>query len=185
MAFELVYENSYNLVPFLALLISLLVMIIFLKIREKIKRQIVVAFSLIVTCIASLTVALLFSEYTLDVMHILSHVTFSVILLISAKLLLTEKVPAFFHLLILLELNVFDRFQYVLAQKVTSFFNRIRDLLELSIFNRSQYVLAQKVTSFAKDIRRTQTGDLNFNMIGVVIGLIICLSLLLSSLIHS
>lgn len=151
MAFEITFENSYNLMPFLVLLIGFVLMMILLRTRKKMNRRIVVGLGLTTTYVAALTVMNTFLEYTLDVMHILSHVMFSAIILLCAKLLVTERVPSIFRLFVFLELSVFDQ---------------------------SQYTLAKTVTSVAGSFGRTQTGNLNFNMIGVIVGFITCLLLL-------
>lgn len=138
-------SSEYYLMPFLVLLIDVLFMIILFKTRRKMKRRNVVVFSLTAACIAGFMN--IFSEYTLDFMHVLTHLMFSIVLLLCANLLRTERLPAFFRLFGLLELNLFDRFQYSLAKKVVS---------------------------LSSNIRKTQTGNLNINMIGVMIGFIIC-----------
>jgi hypothetical protein len=165
-------SSEYYLMPFLVLLIDVLFMIILFKTRRKMKRQNVVVFSLTAACIAGFMN--IFSEYTLDFMHVLSHLMFSIVLLLCANLLRTERLPAFFRLFGLLELNLFDRFQYSLAKTTLSFCNKIRYVLELNLFDRFQYSLAKKVVSLSSNIRKTQTGNLNINMIGVMIGFIIC-----------
>lgn len=113
-------------------------------------RRITIALALIGVVIAATTMVDLFSEYSLDVIHVLNHSMFAAILLVCAKLLMSEADLALFDFFVLLELNVFDRFQYLLAQSAMA---------------------------LSGNMRKIQTGNLNFNMTAVIIGFIICLLL--------
>jgi len=177
MAYKFTPENSQNLVLFLVLILHLLFVIVILKSREKLKRRITVIASLTATCTAALAAMNSFLKYTPDGVHVLIHAVFGVMLLLSARLLIHEKIPPFLNLFVLLELNVFDRLQYTLTQTLMSLFERARDSLELNVFDRFQYRVAQALRCLARTIKGVQTGDLGLNMVGLVIGFILCLLL--------
>lgn len=51
--------------------------------------------------------------------------------------------------------------------------------LDLNTFDAFQYALARKTLSLANSIRKIHTGNLNLNMLGFLVGFIICLLFLL------
>jgi hypothetical protein len=70
---------------------------------------------------------------------------------------------------------MFDKLQYTLAKTALSSFNKLKNF-EIKI-DELQYTLAKKVKSLANTLRRSQTGDLNLNMVAVLIGFIVIFSI--------
>jgi len=180
MASELVSQDALGVAPYIVLAVDLLLMTTLVRTRSKMKRWIAVAFGLIATGVAALVTLGTFSDYSLDLAHVLSHSMFSAVILLCGRLLVTKDVPAILDRLILFELSTFDRFQYTFAQTMMTGFERIRGSIESSIFDRFQYALAHKIESLASSTKKIHTGNLNLNMIFFLVGFIICLLLLLS-----
>ena len=87
----------------------------------------------------------LFSEYNPTVSHTLKHSLFVLAILLSAIMLTDDKI-----------LKVFQS---------------IHVSIEVGVFDKFQYVLADKVKSVANIFRNSQTGNLNLNMLYVLMGL--------------
>jgi hypothetical protein len=171
-------ENLNLLVSILVLVFDLLSTIVAVRYREKMGKLYTITFSLIAAGIAALIIISSFLEFCIDSMHVLCHSIFSLILVFCAVLLVTEGVPSILDHLVLFDLKIFDRFQYLLAQTATTVFYKLHDSLELNTFDRSQYILANLMTSFSANIKKIQSGNLSLNMIYFLIGLFFCFLLL-------
>jgi hypothetical protein len=101
--------------------------------------------SILVLTISS--IPFLFSKYSPTFSHTLQHSFFILGILASGFLLITDKL--------------------VLS------FQSIYNLIELGIFDKFQYTFAKKVISLATALRKSQTGDLNLNMLAIPVGFII------------
>lgn len=77
------------------------------------------------------------------------------------------------------ELNIVDRFIYALAQTVQNFSEGLNKFFEQGVIEGFNYALARIAWSFSRIFRKTHTGDLNYNMIAVMLGVILLLLLLL------
>jgi len=155
MSLELVSEVSIaSLSTLMVLLFTSGLMMAVIKARKKLKKRLALTFSLAVISIVSLIIPDLFSRYAIDPVHVSIHVLFSVTLLLCALLL-----------------------QYVVAGVFASFSSRIYDLLEISVFDRLQYVVAGVFASFSSRLRKTHTGNLNFNMLALLLYLLFSLIL--------
>jgi len=96
-------------------------------------------------------IPVLFSKYSPTCSHTLQHSVFVLAILASAILLITDK--------------------------TLQFFQSIYTSIEVGIFDKFQYTFAKKVNSLATEFRKSQTGDLNLNMLAVLIGFIIIFSI--------
>jgi NADH-quinone oxidoreductase subunit L len=74
-----------------------------------------------------------------------------------------------------IELNIIDRFNYVLANIVVSFSNWSLKVIELSGIDNFNYLLARAGAAFCNKFRKTHTGILNYNLMGIMIGIFIIL----------
>jgi NADH-quinone oxidoreductase subunit L len=74
-----------------------------------------------------------------------------------------------------IELNIIDRFNYVLANIVVSFSNWSLKIIELSGIDNFNYLLARAGAAFCNKFRKTHTGILNYNLMGIMIGIFIIL----------
>lgn len=74
-----------------------------------------------------------------------------------------------------IELNIIDKFNYVLANIVLSFSKWSLRIIELSGIDNFNYVLARFCAVFSNKFRKTHTGILNYNLLGIMIGIFIIL----------
>jgi NADH-quinone oxidoreductase subunit L len=74
-----------------------------------------------------------------------------------------------------IELNIIDRFNYVLANIVVSFSKWSLKVIELSGIDNFNYILARAGAAFCNKFRKTHTGILNYNLMGIMIGMFIIL----------
>ncbi|MEM2084124.1 MAG: hypothetical protein QXV10_06390, partial [Nitrososphaerota archaeon] len=74
-----------------------------------------------------------------------------------------------------IELNIIDKFNYVLANFVVSFSKWSLKVIELSSIDNFNYVLARAGAAFCNKFRKTHTGILNYNLLGIMIGIFIIL----------
>jgi NADH-quinone oxidoreductase subunit L len=74
-----------------------------------------------------------------------------------------------------IELNIIDRFNYVLANIVVSFSNWSLKIIELSGIDNFNYLIARAGAAFCNKFRKTHTGILNYNLMGIMIGIFIIL----------
>ena len=116
------------------------------------RRWIAAILGLICVCVAVLVAPNRFSKYSLDPEHLLSHSMFSALVVLCGVLLIGGRIPE------------------VLARLKT---------LDLSTFDAFQYALARRILFLASSTTKIHTGDLNLNMLGFLVGFIICLLFLL------
>jgi len=121
------------------------------------RRRVAVISGLTCVGIAVLVAPNIFSEYSLDPEHLLSHSMYKALIVLCAILLIRGKNPA----------------------KNPGILGRLKNL-DLSTFDAFQYALARKILSLANSVRKIHTGNLNLNMLGFLVGFIICLLFLLS-----
>lgn len=74
-----------------------------------------------------------------------------------------------------IELNIIDKFNYVLANFIVSFSKWSLKVIELSGIDNFNYVLARAGAAFCDKFRKTHTGILNYNLLGIMIGIFIIL----------
>ena len=110
--------------------------------RKKLSRTF---FGLTTLSLAISAIPSLFSEYNPTFSHTVKHSFFILAILASATMLNIDKFPKFFQ--------------------------SIHDSIELGVFDKFQYVLAYKVKSVANIFRKSQTGNLNVNMLYLLMGL--------------
>jgi hypothetical protein len=154
-------------------------MLILTSLRKRIPKKLSILLSVLVTSIATLTTIIQFSEYTLEIMHVLDHLIFIIILLFFTNIVGAVTVPGIRKFFNYLEIEIFDKIQYIIAQTVMSIFKKLQTSLETNIFDKTQYTIASTIKNFSINVRKTQTGNLNFNLIGILIGFIICILFIL------
>ncbi len=117
------------------------------------------------TCvgIAVLIAPNIFLEHSLDPDHLLSHSMYKALILLCAILLIRGTNPG------------------TNPGKNPGILDRLKTL-DLNTFDAFQYVLARKIQSLANGIRKIHTGNLNLNMLGFLVGFIICLLFLVFAL---
>jgi len=120
------------------------------------RRRVAVISGLTCVGIAVLVAPNILSEYSLDPEHLLSHSMYKALIVLCAILLIRGKNPA----------------------KNPGILDRLKTL-DLSTFDAFQYALARKILSLANSIRKIHTGNLNLNMLGFLVGFIMCLLFLL------
>jgi NADH-quinone oxidoreductase subunit L len=84
-----------------------------------------------------------------------------------------------------LETGIIDRFNYVLADFVNKSSAWLLTNLELNVIDKFNYVFAAAVRAFSNSFRRTHTGVLTYNVIGIVLGAVIILLLFMLIIIQS
>jgi hypothetical protein len=108
-------------------------------------------FGLITLTLAIFSIPILFSKYSPTFSHTLQHSLFILAMLTSAFLLITDK--------------------------IVNSFQSLYNTIEVGMFDKLQYTFAKKVKSLANTLRKSQTGELNLNMLGVLIGFIVIFSI--------
>lgn len=129
------------------------------------------------TCvgIAVLIAPNIFLEHSLDPDHLLSHSMYKALIVLCAILLIRGTNPGTNP-----GKNLGKNRRKNLG-KNPRILDRLKTL-DLNTFDAFQYVLARKIQSLANGIRKIQTGNLNLNMLGFLVGFIICLLFLVFAL---
>jgi NADH-quinone oxidoreductase subunit L len=83
------------------------------------------------------------------------------------------------------ETGMIDRFNYVLAGVVNTGSSWLLKSLELGIIDKFNYVLASVISKFSNAFRRTHTGVLTYNVVGIVLGTAIILLLFMWIIVKS
>jgi NADH-quinone oxidoreductase subunit L len=84
-----------------------------------------------------------------------------------------------------LEVGIIDRFNYVLTNFVNRGSSWLLKNLELGVIDRFNYVFASAIRAFSNSFRRTHTGVLTYNVIGIVLGAAMILLLFMLIIIQS
>ena len=111
-------------------------------------RTVAVISGLILVGVAVLVAPDIFSAHNPDPEQLLRHPAYNALIVLCAVLLIRGRIP-----------EVLDRLE----------------LFDLRTFDALQYRVARVVVSLASNVGKIHTGDLNLNMIGFLVGLIICL----------
>ena len=132
----------------LILLLSLVSIIAVTMVHKRMKKHIAIAISLATSIIAALTIPDLFSKYIIDLTHVLNHIMLTITFLLCARLLIVEN---------------------AIAKTVTFLFHPLYERLEINIFDKFNYTIAKTVTFLSDRLRRTHTGNLNLNMLALLL----------------
>ena len=103
---------------------------------------------LILVGVAILAAPDIFSRHNPGPEHVLLHPAYNALIVLCAILLIRGRIA-----------EVLARLEF----------------LDLKTFDALQYRVARAVASLASNVGKIQTGDLNLNMIGFLVGLVICL----------
>lgn len=161
------------------------------------------AITLISTSLLVLVIPNLFSKYTLDIVHVFTHALFNLTFLsytlviqqFAAYLVptnpgLENQVPLSqsdlgkrsisfsSRVYRLVEIGLFDKIQYTVIEEVASLSEQVYHIVEIGLFDKIQYLLAKGFVSFSNSFRRIQTGNLNLNMLALLLFLLFSLLLL-------
>ncbi len=159
--------------------------------------------TLISTSLLVLVIPDLFSKYTLDIVHVFTHALFNLTFLsytlviqqFAAHLVptnpgLENRVPlSRFDLgersisfssrvYRLVEIGLFDKIQYTVIEEIASLSRQVYHIVEIGLFDKIQYLFAKGFVSFSNIFRRIQTGNLNLNMLALLLFLLFSLLLL-------
>ena len=115
------------------------------------KRKVVISF--FSAAIIGSTAANLYAHYALEPLHIMNHTLF--------------KTAYIFGMLILVKGNILP----VLSP--------LYNLVEVNVFDQLNYLIARITIKTSKIVRRVQTGNLNLNMLMILVFFLLCLIILL------
>jgi len=162
-----------------------------------------IAVTLISTSLLVLIIPNLFSKYTLDIVHVFTHALFNLTFLsytlviqqFAAHLVptnpglenrvpisrfdLSERSISFSDRVYrLVEIGLFDKIQYTVIEEIASLSGQVYHIVEIGLFDKIQYLFARGFVSFSNIFRRIQTGNLNLNMLALLLFLLFSLLLL-------